>query len=166
MKVLASLFAAILVVVGIGCATASAVAQKTSKKYEVTHTLAEWKKILSPEAMFVLRHSGTEAPFTGKLLDVHDKGVFVCAGCGNKLFRSETKFDSGTGWPSFYAPITAKAVDQVSDTSDDMVRTEVKCSKCGGHLGHVFDDGPKPTGLRYCMNSVAMKFIPDPAAKK
>jgi len=143
-----------------GCVTGLASAQKPEKKYKVTHTRAEWRKLLSPEAFDVLRDSGTERAFTGKLLDEHGKGVFVCAGCGQELFSSDTKFDSGTGWPSFWKPINAKAVDQVEDHSDDMDRTEVKCANCGGHLGHVFDDGPQPTGLRYCMNSVAMKFVP------
>ena len=114
----------------------------------------------------VLRQAYTEPAWSGKLLDVHEKGVFVCAGCGQKLFKSETKFDSGTGWPSFWLPIDKKAVDQVEDHSDGMDRTEVKCAKCGGHLGHVFDDGPQPTGLRYCTNSLALKFIPDAPPKK
>ena len=164
MRIFTNLLVAVVAIGLLGCISVAAPAQKAQKKYEITHTLAEWHKLLSPQAFYVLRESGTERSFTGKLLDVHDKGTFVCAGCGQKLFRSETKFESGTGWPSFYAPIKAKAVDQIEDDSDGMVRTEVKCSKCGGHLGHVFDDGPKPTGLRYCMNSVAMKFTPD--AKK
>jgi peptide-methionine (R)-S-oxide reductase len=162
MRFLPYILALVVAVSAMGCVTAVAVAQKTQKKYEVVHTREEWHKILSPEAYNVLRNSGTEEAFTGKLLDVHDKGVFVCAGCGQKLFRSETKFDSGTGWPSFWQPITAKAIEKVEDLSDGMTRTEVKCSRCGGHLGHVFDDGPAPTGLRFCMNSVAMKFVPDP----
>jgi len=162
MKTLPFFLAVIVAAITIGCVTATAVTQKGNKKYEVTHTRAEWHKILSPAAYNVLRNAGTEEAFTGKLLDVHDKGTFVCAGCGQKLFRSETKFESGTGWPSFWQPITAKAVEKEEDLSDGMTRTEVKCSKCGGHLGHVFDDGPAPTGLRYCMNSVAMKFVADP----
>lgn len=162
MNVFRTILAIVVGVSVVGCITA-AVAQKP-QKYEVTHTREEWHKILSPAAYNVLRNAGTEEAFTGKLLDVHDKGTFVCAGCGQPLFRSETKFDSGTGWPSFWQPIKAKNIEKVEDDSDGMTRTEVKCSKCGGHLGHVFDDGPPPTGLRFCMNSVAMKFVPD--AKK
>jgi len=165
MKYLSSFFGIAAALFAVGCAVA-AVAQKPDKKYEVTHTLAEWRKLLPPLTFRVLRQADTEQPFTGKLLDEHRQGVFVCAGCGQKLFKSETKFESGTGWPSFYGPITPKAVDQIEDRSDDMVRTEVKCSKCGGHLGHVFDDGPAPTGLRFCMNSAALKFIPDAPPKK
>src|SRR5580700_2607615 len=142
--------------------SACAFQQKPEKKYEVTHTISEWKKLLGMKVYKVLRNADTEPAWSGTLLNVHDKGTFVCAGCGQKLFRSETKFESGTGWPSFWDPITPKAIEKVEDLSDDMTRTEVKCSKCGGHLGHVFDDGPQPTGLRYCMNSVAMKFVPDP----
>ena len=143
-----------------GCTTGIANAQKPKTKYAVTHTPAEWRKLLSPLAYEVLRESGTERAFTGKLLDVHAKGTFTCAGCGQELFSSDTKFESGTGWPSFYKPLTKKSVEELEDRSDGMVRTEVKCAKCGGHLGHVFDDGPQPTGLRYCMNSVAMAFVP------
>jgi peptide-methionine (R)-S-oxide reductase len=120
---------------------------------------AEWKKILSPEQYQVLRRQGTEAPFSGKYHDNHAKGTYVCAACKTQLFSSATKFDSGTGWPSFYTPIAAQNVEEVSDTSYGMVRTEVRCGKCGGHLGHVFDDGPKPTGLRYCINSVSLDFV-------
>jgi len=148
----------------LGCVVSAVATQKAPRKYEVTHTSQEWHKILTPEAYRVLRNADTERPFTGKLLDEHGKGTFVCAGCGQKLFRSETKFDSGTGWPSFWQPIGPKAVEKVEDLSDGMTRTEVKCNRCGGHLGHVFDDGPAPTGLRFCMNSVAIKFVPD--AKK
>jgi peptide-methionine (R)-S-oxide reductase len=108
----------------------------------------------------VLRHEGTERPGTSPLLDEHRVGTFVCAGCDNPLFASKTKFDSGTGWPSFYLPISKKSVIERTDRSLGMARTEVLCSHCGGHLGHVFDDGPQPTGLRYCMNGVAMKFVP------
>lgn len=164
MKHVASLGAIALALVAIGCASAVALPSNPDKKYAVVHTDAEWKKLLSPAAYDVLRHAGTERPFTGKLLDVHEKGIFVCAGCGQKLFRSDTKFDSGTGWPSFWQPIDKKAVDQLVDNTLGMERTEVLCGRCGGHLGHVFDDGPQPTGLRYCMNSVAMKFVPE--AKK
>ncbi len=118
----------------------------------------EWKSSLSPEAYGVLRKKGTERPFTGKFNDFKDKGIFVCAGCGNELFLSDTKFDSGTGWPSFYQPISKRNVGEDVDKSFFMTRTEVHCAKCNGHLGHVFPDGPEPTGLRYCINSVSLDF--------
>jgi len=111
----------------------------------------------------VLRHEGTERAFTSPLNNIHEKGVFVCAACGLTLFSSDAKFDSGTGWPSFFQPIDPAHITTKSDRSFFMDRTEVRCARCGGHLGHVFPDGPKPTGLRYCMNGVAMKF--EPAAK-
>ncbi len=124
----------------------------------VVKTDAEWKKLLTPDQYEVLRHHGTERAFTSPLNDVHDKGTFFCAACHNPLFTTDTKFNSGTGWPSFYAPIAKNAVKENRDMTFGMVRTEINCSVCGGHLGHVFDDGPKPTGLRYCMNGVAMTF--------
>jgi peptide-methionine (R)-S-oxide reductase len=125
--------------------------------HDVTKSDAEWKKLLSPAAYDVLRHEGTEAPFTSALNNEHRKGIFACAGCKLDLFDSATKFDSGTGWPSFFKPLPG-AVEETSDRSLFMVRTKVSCHRCGGHLGHVFDDGPRPTGLRYCMNGVAMSF--------
>ncbi|HVL20361.1 MAG TPA: peptide-methionine (R)-S-oxide reductase MsrB [Amaricoccus sp.] len=127
--------------------------------FAVTHSDAEWRALLSPEAYDVLRHEGTERPFSSPLLDEHRAGVFTCAGCDLDLFASETKFESGTGWPSFWAPLDG-AVGTSQDRTFGMVRTAVYCSRCGGHLGHVFDDGPKPTGLRYCMNGVALGFRP------
>jgi len=130
-----------------------------SGQFPVTKTDAEWKKSLNTEQYSILRQKGTERAYTGAYWNNHDKGTYVCAGCGQPLFSSDTKFESGTGWPSFYQPISKKAVIEETDNSIGMQRTEVLCSRCGGHLGHVFDDGPKPTGLRYCMNSAALNFI-------
>ncbi|MGO7172053.1 peptide-methionine (R)-S-oxide reductase MsrB [Rhizobium leguminosarum] len=127
--------------------------------FAVTHTEEEWRKLLTPDQYVILRQAGTEHPFTSALLHEERKGNFACAGCDQDLFSSATKFDSGTGWPSFWAALE-KAVRTTSDTTFGMVRTAVDCSRCGGHLGHVFDDGPKPTGLRYCMNGLAMTFRP------
>jgi peptide-methionine (R)-S-oxide reductase len=127
--------------------------------YEVSHTDQEWHKLLTPAQYDVLREEGTERPFTSALLDEHRAGTFSCAGCDLLLYSSKTKFESGTGWPSFWAPLD-NAVDEVTDHSFGMTRTAVSCHRCGGHLGHVFPDGPKPTGLRYCMNGVALKFTP------
>jgi peptide-methionine (R)-S-oxide reductase len=125
-------------------------------------TEAEWRAKLSPEAYVVLREEGTERPFTSALLDEHREGVFACAGCDQPLFKSETKFDSGTGWPSFYDFIP-RALGTHVDNSFGMTRTEVHCSNCGGHQGHVFEDGPAPTGLRYCIDGVSLQFIPKAA---
>jgi peptide-methionine (R)-S-oxide reductase len=127
--------------------------------YEVTKSDAEWKTQLSPAAYEVLRHEATEAPFSSPLNNEHRKGIFACAGCALDLYSSETKFDSGTGWPSFWKPLDNAVLTKV-DNSLFMTRTEVHCRRCGGHLGHVFDDGPRPTGLRYCMDGVAMVFKP------
>jgi len=119
----------------------------------------EWKQRLTPEEYDVLRRHGTERPGTGCFLGTKDPGTYVCAGCGNPLFKSGTKFESGTGWPSFNRPVSADSVVEIEDRSHGMRRVEVRCARCDGHLGHVFPDGPPPTGLRYCMNSVAMKHV-------
>jgi peptide-methionine (R)-S-oxide reductase len=130
---------------------------KTEQTFEITKNDAEWRQALSPEQYRVLREHGTERAGTSPLDKEHGKGTFLCAGCELALFASDTKFDSRTGWPSFYAPLE-NAVGTTTDRGFFMVRTEVHCRRCGGHLGHVFDDGPQPTGLRYCMNGAALKF--------
>jgi peptide-methionine (R)-S-oxide reductase len=154
-----------LLLAGVGLAGIAAFARnlftpgraRGAETFEVVKSEEEWKQILTPEQFRVLRKHGTERPHSSALDDEHRRGTFTCAGCDLPLFRSETKFDSGTGWPSFFAPIE-DAVRTSSDYSLVIPRTEVHCRRCGGHLGHVFDDGPPPTGKRYCMNGVAMKF--------
>ena len=131
--------------------------------FEVTYTDAEWRRRLTPEQYYVLRAHGTERAGSSPLDQEKRAGTFVCAGCELPLFSSKTKFDSGTGWPSFYAPLD-NAIGTSEDRSLFVTRTEVHCRRCGGHLGHVFEDGPPPTGLRYCMNGVALKFVPDDQA--
>jgi peptide-methionine (R)-S-oxide reductase len=137
-----------------------ATAQESSPMYEVTKTDAEWQALLTPMQYKVLRHEGTEPPFQNEYHDNKATGTYRCAGCDLPLFSSEAKYDSGTGWPSFWQPISEKAVGSKTDWKLLVPRTEVHCSRCGGHLGHVFRDGPAPTGLRYCMNSAALKFEP------
>ena len=133
----------------------------TSKnQYEIQKTEQEWKEELTPEQFKVLRKHGTERAGTSSLDKVYDEGTYLCAGCGQPLFNADTKFNSGTGWPSFYQPLE-DAIDTTVDRTLFMTRTEVHCSRCGGHLGHVFNDGPKPTGLRYCMNGVSLEFTPE-----
>jgi peptide-methionine (R)-S-oxide reductase len=133
---------------------------KPDAQGKVVLTDAQWREILTSDQYRVLRKQGTERAYTGDTWDNHAKGTYVCAACGQPLFSSDTKFESGTGWPSFYQPLSEKAVETETDGALGMIRTEVHCSRCGGHLGHVFPDGPKPTGLRYCMNSVSMRFVP------
>lgn len=139
-------------------------AEAADATFEVVKTPEEWKQKLTPEQYYILREAGTERPFSSPLNHEKRKGTFACAGCDLPLYSSDTKFDSGTGWPSFYQSLPNALVEK-TDRSFMMVRTETLCHRCGGHLGHVFDDGPKPTGLRYCMNGVALTFKPaDPSA--
>jgi len=127
---------------------------------KIERTDAEWRQLLSPEEYQILRQKGTERPFTGRYYHTKEPGTYVCAACGNELFSADTKYESGSGWPSFYAPVAEEAVATETDQSHGMVRTEAMCARCGSHLGHVFEDGPAPTGLRYCMNSVSLKLKP------
>ena len=125
---------------------------------KVVKTESEWRQALDPEQYRILREKGTEAPFSGEYDHVFEPGTYVCAGCGAELFGSEAKYDSGCGWPAFFAPAGEDVVEEETDTSHGMVRTEVMCASCGGHLGHVFPDGPRPTGVRYCINSASLKL--------
>ncbi|NTY60752.1 peptide-methionine (R)-S-oxide reductase MsrB [Mycolicibacterium sphagni] len=156
------LFATVLLGAAAGCASLRGLAgadppNKSTEVFAVTHTDAEWKKLLTPQQYNVLRDAGTELPFSSPLNDEHRAGVFSCAGCALDNFSSTTKFDSGTGWPSFFKALDNAVLERMDD-SLGMSRTEVLCRQCGSHLGHVFDDGPRPTGLRYCMNGVALSF--------
>ena len=136
---------------------------KAAEKFEVEKTDAEWRSQLTPQQYEILRKHGTERPWSSPLLKEHRKGVFACAGCDLPLFSSDTKFDSGTGWPSFFQPLD-NAIGRTEDRSYGMTRIEVHCRRCGGHLGHVFDDGPKPTGLRYCIDGFGLTFKPSEAS--
>ena len=167
MKNVIFLFSFVLFTVS-GCAQSSSHSEKAASDMidKVEKSEEEWKKILTPEQYYVLRQQGTEPAYSGEYHDHKAKGIYVCAACGNELFSSSAKFRSGTGWPSFYEPVSDSNVGTEEDRTYGMVRTEVHCAKCGGHLGHIFNDGPRPTGLRYCINSVSLDFVEDTGLSK
>jgi len=167
MKTILAFTALLLVGLLAACAVQSGASagRESRRTYPVTKTDAEWKATLTPEQYRVLRQKGTEPPFANAFWNDHRHGVYVCAACRQELFSSETKFDSGTGWPSFFQPVRPEAVATEEDATLGMTRTEVVCGRCGGHLGHVFEDGPAPTGLRYCMNSAALNLVESPEKK-
>lgn len=169
---ISSIFILSIVTIGIlyGCSVKSSQKISDTKSYKISDTTElhggklvksndEWKKIMTAEQYEVMREKGTERAYTGKYWDNHENGIYKCSACGLELFSSDSKYDSGTGWPSFWQPLKPESVTNVTDNSHGMVRDEVVCSRCGSHLGHVFDDGPDPTGLRYCMNSICLDFV-------
>jgi peptide-methionine (R)-S-oxide reductase len=166
-RIIVALVLILVMLFALGCENASPTNKSASPLERVGEEMAgkviksdeEWRDILTPEQFEVTRMKGTERAFTGKYYDVHEEGIYKCVCCGNELFGSEAKFDSGTGWPSFFAPISDQSIETETDNSLGMVRTEVMCWRCGAHLGHVFEDGLPPTGLRYCINSIALDFI-------
>ena len=153
----------ILMIAAISCCriNTQTTVKKEDMNTEITKTDEEWRKLLTPVQFNILREKGTERPYTGEYDTLFEQGTYFCAACGSELFRSSAKFNSGCGWPAFYEPATNNNIIEKKDSSHGMVRTEVMCAQCGGHLGHVFEDGPEPTGLRYCINSGALKFEAD-----